>query len=126
MAEALLRHHAGDRVEAFSAGVDPLKVNPYTVRALAAVGVDPSGLRSKSVEEFAGQPFDDVITVCDNARESCPVFPGGGRTQHWSLEDPARAGGSDEERLATFERIRDEIDGLVRELVTGRPPGAPA
>jgi arsenate reductase len=114
MAEALLRRDAGDLVEVVSAGVDPRGVNPLTVRALERIGVDSTGLRSKPVAEFLGQSFDFVITVCDKARESCPVFPGGGETLHWDLEDPATATGSEAERLAVFERVRDGIAERVR------------
>ncbi len=114
MAESLLRREAGDRFEVVSAGVEPRPVNPLTVRALAEVGIDVSGARSKSVTEFLGQRFDYVITVCDRARESCPVFPGGARTLHWGFDDPAEAEGSEAERLAVFRRVLTEIAGRVR------------
>jgi arsenate reductase len=117
MAEALLRREAGDAAQVFSAGVDPRGINPLTARALDEIGVDRSGLRSKPVAEFLGQSFDFVITVCDNARESCPVFPGAGETLHWSLEDPAAATGSEAARLAVFERVRDQIAERVRDFV---------
>jgi arsenate reductase (thioredoxin) len=109
MAEGLLRHEAGDRVEVFSAGTRPTTVRPEAIAALAELGIDISGHRSKSVDEFAGQPFDFVITVCDAANEACPVFPAGVERLHWSFEDPAAVEGSDDERLAAFRRIRDQI-----------------
>jgi arsenate reductase (thioredoxin) len=109
MAEGLLRHGAGDRLEIFSAGTRPTTVRPEAIAALAELGIDISGHRSKSVDEFAGQPFDVVITVCETANEACPVFPAGTQRIHWSLEDPAAVQGSDEERLAAFRRIRDQI-----------------
>ena len=105
MAEALLREHGKDRFEVFSAGTEPRGVNPLTLRVLAEAGIDASGARSKSVDAFIGQPFDYVITVCDQARQSCPVFPGVHESLHWGYEDPAEATGSEEERLAVFRRV---------------------
>jgi len=109
MAEGLLRLEAGDRAEVFSAGTHPTTVRPEAVAALAELGIDIAGNRSKSVDEFAGQPFDFVITVCDSANEACPVFQAGVQRIHWSFEDPAAVEGSYEERLAAFRRIRDQI-----------------
>lgn len=109
MAEALLGWAYGGSFDVMSAGTNPQPVHPLTIRALAAIGIDASGARSKSVNELLGQSFDHVITVCDDAREACPVFPGEAAREHWSLEDPARATGTEAERLAVFERIRDEI-----------------
>jgi arsenate reductase len=109
MAEGLLRAKAGERFEVFSAGTRPTEVRPEAIAVMGELGIDISGHRSKSVEEFSGQRFDWVITVCDNARESCPVFPAGTRRIHWSFEDPAAVEGSEEVRLAAFRRIRDEI-----------------
>lgn len=123
MAEALLRDRAGDTFEVVSAGVDPKGVNPLTVDALARRGIDASGARSKSVADFVGQPFDYVVTVCDRARESCPVFPGGARTIHWSLDDPAEATGTDEERRAVFDRVLAEIADLVDAFVATTADG---
>lgn len=114
MAEALLRQLGKGAFETFSAGTDPRGVNPLTVRALANVGIDISGARSKSVNEFLGQPFDYVVTVCDRARESCPIFPGGAETLHWGFDDPAEATGSEAERLALFERVLREISTRLR------------
>jgi len=113
IAEGFLRHMAGDKFEVFSAGVKPTQVNPLAVQVMAEVGINISKHRSKSAMEFIGQQFDYVITVCDNAKQTCPVFPGHYEKLHWSLEDPAEAKGSDEERLAVFRRIRDEIKNNV-------------
>jgi len=105
MAEALLRHHGGAAFEVSSAGTDPRGVNPLTIRTLEAAGLDASWARSKSVTEFLGQPFDYVITVCDQARQSCPVFPGVHERLHWAYEDPADALGTEAERLEVFRRV---------------------
>jgi arsenate reductase len=105
MAEALLRLYGGDDFEVYSAGTEPKGINPLTLRVLAEAGIDASFARSKSVTEFLGQPFDYVITVCDQARQSCPVFPGVHETLHWGYEDPAEAEGTEEERLAVFRRV---------------------
>ena len=117
MAEGLLRHDGGPAYEVFSAGIHPSHVRPEAIQVMREVGIDISGHRSKSVEEFAGQQFDYVISVCDNARESCPVFPANTKRIHWSLEDPAAAHGSDEQRLAEFRRIRDQLRTRLRQLV---------
>jgi arsenate reductase len=117
MAEALLRRAGGADFEAFSAGVDPRGVNPMTARVLGRIGIDAGTLRSKSVTEFLGQPFDYVVTVCDRARESCPVFPGSGETLHWGFDDPAEATGTDAEREAVFERVLREIQGRITTFV---------
>ena len=118
MAEGLLRHFAGDRFEAFSAGTEPGSVHPLAIRAMAEIGIDIGGQDSKSVDEFTGQAFDCVITVCDQAREACPVFPGAARQLHWSLEDPSQARGSEEERLAAFRQVRDEIAARIEQFLT--------
>jgi len=129
MAEALLRHLGGPRFEASSAGTDPRGVNPLTVRALEAAGIATDGLRSKSVFEYLDDRFDYVVTVCDRARESCPVFPGAHESLHWDFDDPADATGSEEERLAVFERVMAEIAGRLRVFIAAlvadrrqRPP----
>lgn len=109
MAEGFLRHMAGDRFEVFSAGVKPTQVNPLAIKVMAEVGIDISKHRSKSVREFSGQNFDYVITVCDNAKQTCPVFPGKYKKIHWSLDDPAQAQGTEEEKLAVFMKVRDKI-----------------
>ena len=115
MAEGLLRHLGGGRFEVESAGTHPGSVRPEAVAAMREVGIDISGHRSKSVEEFAGREFDAVITVCDHAREHCPVFPGRTERVHWSFEDPAAAGGDEAARLAVFRRVRDEIKERLSE-----------
>jgi arsenate reductase (thioredoxin) len=117
LAEALLRDFGGPDFEVFSAGTAPAGVNPYTVRVLAEIDIDWSGARSKSVTEFLGRPFDYVITVCDRARQSCPVFPGNHNTLHWGLEDPAEVQGSDEQKLEAFRRTRTEIATRLRPFV---------
>lgn len=109
MAEGWLRHLAADRFDVVSAGTHPSTVNPFAIQAMAEVGVDLSGHRSKAVKEFLGQPFDYVITVCDQAAEACPVFPGPAQRIHWSFPDPAAVQGSDAVRLATFRTVRDAI-----------------
>jgi len=113
MAEALLRRDGGDRFEVVSAGVSPRGVHPMTIKALEKVGIDISGARSKSVGEFLGQRFDYVITVCDRARATCPVFPGGSETLHWGIDDPAEAAGTDAERQAAFDRALRELSGRI-------------
>jgi len=122
MAEGLLRHRADDRYDVFSAGTRPSHVRPEAIAAMQEVGIDISTHRSKSVDEFAGQSFDYVITVCDNARESCPVFPGNVKRIHWSFEDPAAVEGADEQRLSAFRRIRDAIDRRLQEFCRARNP----
>jgi len=114
MAEGLLKNMAGDRFEVESAGVAPSAVRPEAIEAMSEIGIDISGHRSKSVDEFVDQNFDYIITVCDNAKESCPVFPGNAVRLHWSFDDPAVAEGTEVERLATFRKIRDQIAERVR------------
>ena len=113
LAEALLRHLGGDRVQAESAGIAPGVVNPLTERVLDEAGIDHSWARSKSVSEFVGQEFDHVITVCDDAREVCPNFPGPAKRTHWSIPDPALATGSDEDRLAAFRATLADLRGRL-------------
>lgn len=110
MAEGLLRHLGGARYEVFSAGTRPVGVNPVAVEAMREAGTDISTQRSKSVAEFAGQQFATVITVCDNAAEQCPIFPGAPQRVHWSLPDPAAVSGTREEKLAAFRRVRDGLE----------------
>ena len=116
MAEGLLRHDAGDRFEVFSAGTKPTQVRPEAITVMQELGIDISSHRSKSVDEFADQNFDYVVTVCDNAKASCPTFPGSAKRIHWSIEDPAAVDGSHEHRLAAFRRVRDELRGRLRAL----------
>jgi arsenate reductase len=117
MAEGLLRDLANDRFEVASAGVSPTHVRPEAIAVMREIGIDISPHHSKSVEEFTGQEFDYVITVCDNANEQCPIFPGNTKRIHWGFEDPAAAEGDDETRLAVFRRVRDEILQRLRHFV---------
>jgi arsenate reductase len=119
MAEGLLRHDGGSAYQVSSAGTQPSHVRPEAIEAMKEVGIDMSTHRSKSVDEFEGQAFDYVITVCDNAKESCPVFPAGTKRIHWSIQDPAAVQGSGEERLTAFRLARDELRGLLRAFVQG-------
>ena len=109
MAEGLLRHDAGDRFEVSSAGTRPTQVRPEAIAAMQEIGIDISQHRSKSVDEFAGRIFDYVLTVCDNANEVCPVFPGQTVRLHHDFEDPAAVEGSSEMKLAAFRRVRDQL-----------------
>ena len=109
MAEGLLRHDAGETFDIESAGTKPGFVRQEAIAVMKELGIDISGHRSKNVDEFQGQQFDYVITVCDNARESCPVFFGAAQRLHRDFEDPAALTGSEEERLAGFRRVRDEL-----------------
>lgn len=118
MAEGLLRALGGGTLEVESAGTKPSSVRPEAIAAMAELGIDLSGHRSKSADEFANQPFDLVLTVCDNARETCPVYPGAKRLIHHSFEDPAPISGTEEERVAAFRRVRDQIrEYFERELL---------
>ena len=114
MAEGLLRHSAGDRWEVHSAGIKPKSVRQEAIAVMDEIGVDISSHRSKSVDEFAGRQFDYVITVCDNANESCPVFPNTTKRLHWPFEDPAVLQGSEDERKAVFRRVRDQIHSRIK------------
>jgi len=117
MAEGLLRHDAGNAFEVESAGTKPGTVRPEAIKAMQEVGIDINGHRSKRVYEFDGQQFDYVITVCDNAKESCPVFMGAAKRLHHSFDDaPPPSVGTDEERMAIFRRVRDELRGYLREF----------
>ena len=118
MAEGLLRQLAGDKFEVASAGVSPTHVRPEAIKVMAELGIDISNHHSKSVDEFKGQEFDYVITVCDNANEQCPVFPGNTKLIHWSFEDPAAVEGDGVKRLAIFRRVRDEIRQQLQEFVS--------
>lgn len=116
MAEGLLRHEAGDRVEVESAGTRPSRVRPEAIAVMSELGIDISGQRSKAVDDFAGRSFDYVLTVCDHARESCPVYPGHTNRMHHSFEDPAATEGSEQDRLAAFRKVRDQIRDYLREF----------
>lgn len=122
MAEGLLRWLAGHRFEVASAGTRPSLVRPEAIRAMADLGVDISTHRSKSVDEFAGSRFDYVITVCDNARDTCPVFPAGVGRIHWSFADPAAVEGDEATRLDAFVRIRDQIRVRLEAWIAALPP----
>jgi arsenate reductase (thioredoxin) len=120
MAEGYLHHVAGDRFEAMSAGIEPKGLNPLAVEAMREIGVDISQQQSKDVVTLLGQHVPYVVTVCDNAKERCPIFPGTWKFLHWSFADPAAATGTHEERLAVFRRVRDEIiEHIDREFVEG-------
>ena len=118
MAEGILRKIADDKLEVESAGVAPSKVRSEAIAAMREIGIDISGHRSKSIDEFTGQSFDYVITVCDNARDNCPVFPGDANRIHWSFEDPAAVEGSDQERLNAFRKIREQIRKTLNDFAS--------
>ena len=115
MAEGLLRHLAGDRYEAHSAGTEATHVRPLAARAMAEVGADISRQESKTLDRYLNEPFDYVVTVCDTANEACPIFHGAKDRLHWSFPDPSRATGTEEERLAVFRAVRDEICARIEE-----------
>ena len=117
MAEALVRQKGGDRFEVHSAGTDPRGVNPLTRAVLAEAGIDASWARSKSVDEYLGQQFDYVVTVCDEARQVCPVFPGAHESLHWGYDDPAEATGSEEERLVVFRRVFIQLGERINQFI---------
>lgn len=119
MAEGLLRHLDSNRLEVTSAGVSPTNVRPEAIAVMREINIDISEHYSKSVDEFRGQPFDYVITVCDNANEQCPLFPGKATRIHWSFEDPAAVTGDEEHRLAAFRRVRDEINARLLGFLEG-------
>jgi len=119
MAEGLLRHDFGDRLEVRSAGTFAASVRPEAIAVLAEIGIPISGARSKSLDEFRDQSFDDVLTVCDAAAESCPVFQGPAKRHHRGFRDPVSVGGSDAKRLEAFRRTRDELRKWFRELYGG-------
>ena len=121
MAEGFLRHLAGDCFEAASAGTEATRVHPLAVRAMQEVGIDLSTHRSKTLDTLLDRPWDYVITVCDSANERCPLFPGHTARLHWSLDDPSQATGDETQRLATFRRVRDEIQARLEDwLATTR------
>lgn len=123
MAEGLLRHDAGERFDVESAGTKPGTVRPEAIAAIKELGIDISEHRSKHVDEFEGQPFDYLITVCDNAKESCPVFFGAVTRLHHSFDDPPpMSQGTDDERMAIFRRVRDELRAYLREFAQKDSP----
>ena len=117
MAEGILRRLGGDRVEAFSAGTVATRVHPLAIAAMAEKGMDISAQRSKHLDEFAGERFDYVITVCDHAQESCPIFPGAPERIHWSIPDPSAAEGSEEVRLRAFRAALDDLTTRIQHLL---------
>lgn len=117
MAEALVRHLGGADFEVNSAGTDPKGLNPRTMRLLADTGIDTSWARSKSVTEFLGQPFDYVITVCDQARQVCPVFPGSHESLHWGYEDPAEATGTEDEIMAVYRAVFTQLGERIHQFI---------
>ena len=119
MAEGLLRHEGGDRFDVFSAGTKPSRVRPEAIAAMREIGIDISGHRSKPVDEFVEQDLEYVITVCDNAKETCPVFPGTVKRLHWPFVDPASVEGPENVRLAAFRKIRDQIHGRIMVFLNG-------
>ncbi len=126
MAEGLLRHLASDRFGVDSAGIEPKGVAPSAVEAMREIGIDITGQRSNSVEEFADQRFDFVITVCDSARERCPVFAGEGQQLHWSVDDPADAEARGESPLSAFRAARDDLRTRIERFVRELGPVAPS
>ena len=120
MAEGILRHLGGERFEVHSAGTGATHVRPLAIRAMDEIGIDISGQESKRLERYLEESFDYVITVCDDANEACPFFPGAANRLHWSFKGPSRARGSEEEQLAVFRSVRDRIkDRVQAELVNG-------
>ena len=117
MAEGFLRAMAGDRFEVASAGTKATRVHPLAIRAMAELGIDLSRHTSKIVDDFVDQPWDYVITVCDAANETCPVFPRKSSRLHWSFEDPSQATGNDDQRLEVFRRVRDEIRSRITDWI---------
>jgi arsenate reductase (thioredoxin) len=109
VAEGLLRHLGNDQFEVCSAGTEATFVRPVAIKAMAELGIDISHQQSKTLDRYLGEPFDDVITVCDTAAEACPAFPGATRRRHWSFEDPSKATGSEAEQLIVYRQVRDQI-----------------
>lgn len=129
IAEGLLRREAGPSCQVFSAGTAPTRVRPEAIAVMSEAGIDISGHHSKSVEEFLEEHFDYVITVCDSARETCPVFPANTRRIHWSIKDPAAVNGSEEERLEAFRNARNELQKRLKAFVreqTTQPEEGPS
>lgn len=124
MGEGLFRHIGGKGWEVHSAGTKPSLVRPEAIAVMREIGVDLSGHRSKSVDEFTGQVFDYVVTVCDNAQNNCPVFPATAERIHWSFEDPAAVEGEEAARIGAFRRIRDEIREKVEGFFAARAAGS--
>lgn len=113
MAEGLLRSLGGNHFEVFSAGTEATQVRPLAIKAMAEIGIDIARQQSKTLERYLSEPFDEVITVCDTAAEACPLFPGTAKMQHWSFPDPSKATGSQEEQLAVYRQVRDDIRARI-------------
>ncbi len=125
MAEGWLRHLGNDQFEAYSAGTEATHVRPLAIRAMAEVGIDISSQQSKTLDRYLGEPFDDVITVCDSAAEACPVFLGAKRQRHWSFPDPSQATGSEDEQLDVYRRVRDAIRSRIQTELLNTVPNKP-
>jgi arsenate reductase len=121
MAEGLLRELGGDRFEAFSAGTEATRVRPLAVRAMAELGIDISGQASKTLDRYRNEPFDAVITVCDQANDACPVFPGAIQRLHWSFPDPSKSVGTDEQQLEFYRQVRDGIRRRIEHELLSTP-----
>lgn len=121
MAEGLLRHEGGEAFAVESAGIEPSFVRSEAIEVMREIGIDISSHRSKSIDEFTAEPFDCVITVCDNAKQNCPVVPGASRQIHWSLPDPAAVGGDIKTRLDAFREVRDELRERLSKFIAGDP-----
>jgi len=117
MAEGFLRYLGGDKFEVFSAGTKPTQVNPLAIKVMAEMGVDISSHRSKYVKKFIGQKFDYVVTVCDNAKQICPIFPGNSQKIHWDVDDPAEIEGAEEKKLIIFRKVRDQIKEYILQFL---------
>ncbi len=115
MAEGLLRHLGGERFEAYSAGTEATHVRPLAIRAMAEERIDIARQESKTLDRYLGESFDAVITVCDQAAEACPVFPGAKKRLHWSFPDPSKATGTEEEQLAVYRQVRDDIRAHIEQ-----------
>jgi arsenate reductase len=122
MAEAFLREYAGDRFDAYSAGLEPGEINPYTRRVMEELGLNLEGQRSKGLAEYLGKVhFSYLVTVCDRAEQQCPIFPGMGTRLHWSFVDPSATVGSEDEKLAKFRQVRDEIKSKILAWISMQP-----
>ena len=119
MAEGILRHYGKDKFEVFSAGLEPSYIHPLAIKAMAELGIDLTGQHSKTVNELLEEEFSYVITVCDSAKERCPVFPGKYNAIHWSIEDPASAEGTETERMKDFRRVRQDILERINHFISG-------
>jgi arsenate reductase len=113
MAEGLVRHFAGGQFEACSAGTEATRVRPLAIKAIAELGIDISAQQSKTLDQYLNEPFDAVITVCDDANQACPMFPGGKQRLHWSTPDPSTATGTEEEQLQVYRAVRDQLRGRI-------------